>query len=98
MKPLDRITLQSHAHSTSGMAFGARWAAFMSGLVLAAQVACATTYTWTNTGTANYNVPANWDLNAVPGIADTAIMAAGGTALVDNTMTPLLTSLLMGGL
>jgi autotransporter-associated beta strand protein len=70
----------------------------MAALLLAGQGALATTYTWTNTTSGSYTNPANWDLNAVPGISDTAIMAAGGTAQVDNTMTPLLTSLFMGGL
>ncbi|PWU20961.1 MAG: hypothetical protein C5B50_02800 [Verrucomicrobia bacterium] len=93
-----RMGKRNKFRAPSAMAVGARWAALMSALVLTAQVACAATYTWINATSGSYTNPANWDLNAVPGIADTAIMAANGTATVDSTMTPLLTSLLMGGL
>src|SRR5436309_12739916 len=66
-------------------------------IMIFATVARAATYTWTNPGSDSYTNSANWDLNAVPGSADTALMASGGTALIDSTMSNLLTSMLLGG-
>src|SRR5258706_2911875 len=67
-------------------------------VTLFAPVARAATYTWTNPGSDYYTNSANWDQAAVPGSADTALMASGGTALIDSTMSNLLTSMLLGGL
>src|SRR5436190_9646347 len=67
-------------------------------VTLFAPLARAATYTWTNPGSDFYTNSANWDLAAVPGNADTAIMASGGTAIIDATMSNLLTSMWLGGL
>src|SRR6516225_1455789 len=40
------------------------------------------TIAWTNTSGGNWSVAANWNPNQVPGLADTAVIAAAGTYTV----------------
>jgi autotransporter-associated beta strand protein len=61
-------------------------------------IARGATFTWTNSASDYFTNSANWDLAAVPGIADSADIANNGTALVTDQMTNVLQKLLFGGL
>src|SRR5437899_1377385 len=43
------------------------------------RISCAAVITWTNTAGGNWNVPANWNPNQVPGSNDTANVTVAGT-------------------
>src|SRR6516165_9308878 len=55
------------------------------------------TILWTNTLGGNWNVPANWSPNQVPGAADNANINAAGTYAVTVNVNSSVNSLILGG-
>jgi hypothetical protein len=98
MKPSEKITSQDYTHRTFAWSAGATVTIALAMVLQVTHVAHAATYTWINASSGSYTNPANWDLGAVPGSADTALMASGGTALIDSSMNNLLNSILLCGL
>jgi hypothetical protein len=56
----------------------------------------AATITWTNTAGGNWNAPANWSPNQVPGAADTAMITTPGSYGVSLTDSESVSNLVLG--
>ena len=52
---------------------------------------------WTNASSGNWNAPANWNPNQVPGASDVAIITNAGTYTVSVTANAEVGSVLVGG-
>ncbi len=65
-------------------------------LVAGTAARAASTYSWSAASPDYYTNAAAWDLGSVPGLADTAVIANGGTALYTAEMTNKLTALTLG--
>ena len=55
------------------------------------------TIAWTNTSGGNWSVAANWNPNQVPGLADTAVIAAAGTYTVMFDASATIAGMTVGG-
>ena len=65
-------------------------------LALAHFSASAATISWTNTSGGNWNTPANWSPNQVPGAADTAVITTPGNYSVSLNSSPTVAGLTLG--
>src|SRR5215469_6943401 len=76
-----------------------RKSARIAGLLalLAATKLHGATITWTNTSGGNWSAPANWDIHAVPGVSDTAVITVAGTYTVTVDTTVEIHALILGG-
>ncbi len=72
-------------------------ALFAASLLVGSLASRAASITWTNTGGGNWNVPANWSPNQVPGAADTALVTTPGTYAVTLNVSVTLSNLSLGG-
>src|SRR5260221_12357508 len=65
-------------------------------LLLICSVTRASTITWTNAASGNWNLAANWSPNQVPGGGDAAVFSTPGTYTVSVTDTESISNLVLG--